>query len=84
MLVCNNEPSNELCEHWTPHLRNIQYGQSPYALVAHGRRAGGAGVSESIIMGIPVPCGTGMTKLVYAPPTHAQPTRRPDPLLQSY
>lgn len=55
-----------------------------HVLLMGRRRAAGAGVSESIIMGIPVPCGTGMTKLVYAPPTHAQPMRRPDPLLQSY
>lgn len=41
-----------------------------------------AGVSESIIMGIPVPCGTGMTKLVYTPPINLQPRRRPDPVLE--
>ena len=55
-----------------------------HVLVMGRRRGGGAGVSESIIMGIPVPCGTGMTRLVYAPPTHVQPTRRTDPVLQSY
>lgn len=41
-----------------------------------------AGVSESIIMGIPFATGgTGMTKLRYAPAAQAAPTRRPDPVL---
>ena len=41
-----------------------------------------AGVSESIIMGIPFSTGgTGMTQLRYTPDVHAAPIQRPDPVL---
>ena len=41
-----------------------------------------AGVSESVIMGIPFPCGSGMVKLVfYDEATNLAPVLRPDPVL---
>ncbi len=50
----------------------------------HGRRDDITGVSESIIMGIPMPTGTGLFKLLQRVDGVQDLPRRPDPLLNSY
>ena len=52
----------------------------------HGRSDEITGVSESIIMGIPMPVGTGLFKLrLHTPEDEAQaPTRQPEPLLDVF
>jgi DNA-directed RNA polymerase III subunit RPC1 len=49
----------------------------------HGRVDDVVGVSESIIMGIPMPTGTGLFKLLHQLPDadSGPPPRRPPPLL---
>ena len=47
----------------------------------HGRMDNITGVSESIIMGIPMPTGTGVFKLQHASKTMLLPSQRPLPVL---
>eukprot|EP00955_Chlamydomonas_euryale_P035709 350208-Chlamydomonas_euryale.AAC.15 len=47
----------------------------------HGRVDDVVGVSESIIMGIPMPTGTGIFKLRHNLPAVGAPRLRPEPLL---
>lgn len=49
----------------------------------HGRSDEITGVSESIIMGIPMPVGTGLFKLRHATPEAPRDAPRPPPVLQA-
>lgn len=49
----------------------------------HGRSDQITGVSESIIMGIPMPVGTGLFKLRHTTPQTVRTTPRPPPVLQA-